>query len=117
MVRSEAEAEVVRRTMERKTTTKNQRNRMQSSFTRERGWCCQFAPVSWLASKDFSVQICIGPSQSKLQWPGAISSLTVARQRGICTRFPVPLERGRTREPFFESLKNVLAEGSGRQTE
>src|SRR3954462_11219330 len=27
------------------------------------------------------------------QWPRAMSSLTVARQRGICTRFPVFAER------------------------
>src|SRR5215831_7385597 len=26
-----------------------------SSFTRERGWCWQFAPVSWLASKDLGI--------------------------------------------------------------
>src|SRR5215472_4995879 len=26
-----------------------------SSFTRERGWCWQFAPVSWLTSKDLGI--------------------------------------------------------------
>src|SRR5215471_15071896 len=26
-----------------------------SSFTRERGWCWGFAPVSWLASKDLGI--------------------------------------------------------------
>jgi hypothetical protein len=29
------------------------------------------------------------------QWPRAVSSLTVARQRGICTRFPVFVQRRR----------------------
>jgi len=30
-----------------------------------------------------------------IQWPRAISSLTVARQRGTCTRFPVFAEQRR----------------------
>jgi hypothetical protein len=30
----------------------------------------------------------------KFQWPGAMSSLTVARQRGIYTRFPILLKQG-----------------------
>ena len=51
-----------------------------------------------------------------LQWPAAMSSLTVARQRGICTRFPILLSMRRTRELIFESLKNVNAQGMHRQT-
>jgi hypothetical protein len=31
------------------------------------------------------------------QWPFAKLSLTVARQRGICTRFPVPPQRWNAR--------------------
>ena len=38
--------------------------------------------------------------RKNLQWPGAMSSLTVARQRGIFTRFPVLLKARRTREPI-----------------
>jgi hypothetical protein len=38
----------------------------------------------------------------KFQWPGAMSSLTVARQRGICTRFPILLKARRTREPLLK---------------
>src|SRR5579863_8542005 len=35
------------------------------------------------------------PSRNSFQWPKAMSSLTVARQRGIHTRFPVFAERQR----------------------
>ena len=35
------------------------------------------------------------PSRNSFQWPIAVSSLTVARQRGILTRFPVFTERQR----------------------
>jgi hypothetical protein len=38
-----------------------------------------------------------------LQWPEAMSSLTVARQRGIHTRFPVFAERQR------RALQTILA--------
>jgi prevent-host-death family protein len=38
----------------------------------------------------------------KFQWPGAMSSLTVARQRGIYTRFPILLKARRTREPLLK---------------
>jgi hypothetical protein len=44
----------------------------------------------------------------KFQWPGAMSSLTVARQRGICTRFPILLKVRRTRE-LFQSRMTVIA--------
>src|SRR5208282_3012065 len=32
---------------------------------------------------------CRRPSRDRSQWTAAVSSLTVARQRGNCTRFPV----------------------------
>jgi len=35
------------------------------------------------------------PSRNQFQWPRVIFSLTVARQRGTCTRFPVFAERQR----------------------
>jgi len=49
----------------------------------------QFAPVSWLASCDLHRGQRWGPSR----WHSGRStkdSLTVARQRGLHTRFPVP---------------------------
>jgi len=74
----------------------------------------KFAPVSWLASKDLlrlwggqpprlSGRACSPSLELPLLprafpdhsgGPGAVSSLTVARQRGSCTRFPVLLKRG-----------------------
>jgi len=41
----------------------------------------------------FSVKIVL--SKDRSQWPAAVSSLTVARQRGTHTRFPVFAERQR----------------------
>ena len=59
----------------------------------------RFTPVSWLASKDgpYGAGTLARHLASALasflpgfpQWPEAVSSLTVARQRGISTRFPV----------------------------
>jgi hypothetical protein len=42
----------------------------------------------------------LSPAFPGSQWPAAFSSLTVARQRGICTRFPILVgsdENARTR--------------------
>ena len=50
------------------------------------------------------------------QWPRAMSSLTVARQRGICTRFPVFAERQRRafrRYAKERKLRNDECNGSG----
>ena len=54
-----------------------------------------------------------------LQWPEAMSSLTVARQRGTCTRFPVLVcanyvSLTRTRERI-ESITNVHGAAGGCQ--
>jgi hypothetical protein len=48
------------------------------------------------------------------QWPRAMSSLTVARQRGICTRFPVFAQR---RRRAFLSLERAgqRTESDGRE--
>src|SRR5579864_3833687 len=82
--------------------------RISSSFARERGSDRRIAPVSWLASKDVGhPDVAVGlPGIS--QWPRAISSLTVARQRGICTRFPVFAERQRRafRKTFQRAGRN-----------
>ena len=45
------------------------------------------------ASKDDCIRVRRAAFPGFSQWPMAISSLTVARQRGICTRFPVFAER------------------------
>ena len=47
----------------------------------------------------------------KFQWPGAMSSLTVARQRGICTRFPILLKARRTREPLLKQDESKSRQG------
>ena len=45
------------------------------------------------------------PSQDSSQWPRAFSSLTVARQRGILTRFPVFTKR--QRRAFRKNLTKI----------
>jgi hypothetical protein len=94
---------------------KTRENRMHSSFSRERGlvWTVRAGLLAW------RVRILRGGFALESQYPAIatglpgispgdrqqISSLTVARQRGIFTRFPVLITVMRTREP-----KGVLKE-------
>jgi len=51
---------------------------------------------------------CRRPSRDSSQWPAAIFSLTVARQRGNCTRFPVFTARQRrANRRTFERTENT----------
>src|SRR5438874_70207 len=68
-------------------------NRMALLLYTRKGLVFGFAPVSWLASKDSGPNDATG-LPGNFQWPIAISSLTVARQRGTFTRFP-PRQRRR----------------------
>jgi hypothetical protein len=67
----------------------------------------------------FPGQSAIGPPAfpGDAQWPAAGSSLTVARQRGILTRFPVPNQRsGRanqsTKTRYAAVVRAVNGEGN-----
>ena len=55
---------------------------------------------------DYHVPRCASGLPGFLQWPGAMSSLTVARQRGICTRFPVLLVR-EERANLFQKARRI----------
>ena len=54
------------------------------------------------------------PSRNFFQWPRAVSSLTVARQRGILTRFPVFTER--QRRAFRTTTKNQRSDEQKSET-
>jgi hypothetical protein len=51
-----------------------------------------------------------GLPRALLQWPAAMSSLTVARQRGIYTRFPTSVRSDEMREPNLKERKKRVRE-------
>src|SRR6185369_1304734 len=67
-------------------------DRKSSSFTRERGYRLRSRRSPGLASWAYALRQ-RQPSHAKLHSGRRLSSLTVARQRGILTRFPVHDER------------------------
>jgi hypothetical protein len=59
-------------------------------------------------------EITYGLPRVRAQWPEAVSSLTVARQRGIFTRFPVfALAKTRVPQKIQRAESSVASEFTG----